>query len=168
MPLAQLSTVLWREREMLEVLLFKVETEQMVLATGRTRWLSRASHEVELILEQVRDTELLRAIEADQVCCEFGLAAGSSLADVADAVEEPWRSILIQHRDELMLLVSHIATMTDKNRDLLAAGDRATYTALLAIGAGADPLTRAGAAAGTYTPGGRAGTGRRRTMDGVG
>ena len=29
--------MLWRERELLEALLFKLEVEQLVLASGRTR-----------------------------------------------------------------------------------------------------------------------------------
>src|SRR5438045_4734995 len=39
MGLAELSSILWRERDMLELLLFKLEEEQLVLAAGRTRWL---------------------------------------------------------------------------------------------------------------------------------
>ena len=35
----KLSQILWRERELLDTLLFKLEEEQMVLASGRTRWL---------------------------------------------------------------------------------------------------------------------------------
>ena len=41
MALAELSNVLWRERELLEMLLFKLESEQLVLAAGRTHWLAR-------------------------------------------------------------------------------------------------------------------------------
>ena len=37
MGLAELSSILWRERDMLELLLFKLEEEQLVLAAGRTR-----------------------------------------------------------------------------------------------------------------------------------
>src|SRR5213080_171662 len=35
MGLAELSSILWRERDMLELLLFKLEEEQLVLAAGR-------------------------------------------------------------------------------------------------------------------------------------
>jgi len=40
--LSDLSSILWREREMLELLLFKLEEEQLILASGRSRWLTLA------------------------------------------------------------------------------------------------------------------------------
>ena len=58
----KLSQILWRERELLETLLFKLEEEQMVLAGGRTRWLARAAREVENVLDTIRETEILRAV----------------------------------------------------------------------------------------------------------
>ena len=58
MGLADLSSILWREREMLELLLFKLEEEQLVLAGNRTRWLAHATREVEMVLDQIRRTEV--------------------------------------------------------------------------------------------------------------
>ena len=48
MALADFCRILWRERELLELLLFKLEEEQLVLASGRGRWLAHATHEVEV------------------------------------------------------------------------------------------------------------------------
>ena len=62
----KLSLILWRERELLDTLLFKLEIEQLVLASGRTRWLTRAAREVEPVLETLRETEILRAVAADE------------------------------------------------------------------------------------------------------
>ena len=45
MGVHELSALLWRERELLEVLQFKLEVEQLLLTTGNTRWLNRASAE---------------------------------------------------------------------------------------------------------------------------
>ena len=36
-PVDKLSQILWRERELLDSLLFKLEMEQLVLGSGRTR-----------------------------------------------------------------------------------------------------------------------------------
>ena len=47
-PMEKLSQILWRERELLDSLLFKLEMEQLVLGSGRTRWLARAAKEVAL------------------------------------------------------------------------------------------------------------------------
>src|SRR4051794_6621516 len=38
--LTDLSSVLWRARELLELLLFKLEEEQLLLASNRSRWLA--------------------------------------------------------------------------------------------------------------------------------
>ena len=40
-----LSLILWRERELLETMLYKLEVEQLVLSSGRTRWLAHATRE---------------------------------------------------------------------------------------------------------------------------
>ena len=60
MALSELSDVLWTERRLLELLLFKLEEEQLVLTSGRTRWLAHATREVETVLDQIRDAELAK------------------------------------------------------------------------------------------------------------
>ena len=47
MSMEDLSSVLWRERDLLEMLAYKLEVEQRVLARGRTHWLAAAAREVE-------------------------------------------------------------------------------------------------------------------------
>ena len=47
MSLTDLASVLWRSRELLEMLLFKLEEEQLLLASNRSRWLSHATREVD-------------------------------------------------------------------------------------------------------------------------
>ena len=54
MGLNELSGVLWRERQLLELLLFKLEEEQLILTSGRTQWLGHATREVESVLDQIR------------------------------------------------------------------------------------------------------------------
>ena len=77
MPFSRLSDVLWRERHLLELLLFKLEEEQLILSAGRTRWLSRATREVENVLDEIRTAELGRALEADEAARAVGLDPGS-------------------------------------------------------------------------------------------
>ena len=79
MGLADLSSILWREREMLELLLFKLEEEQLVLASGRSRWLAHATREVEVVLEQIRSTEVIRATEVEAVGTALGLGPHPAL-----------------------------------------------------------------------------------------
>ena len=79
MALSELSDVLWTERRLLELLLFKLEEEQLVLTSGRTRWLAHATREVETVLDEIRDAELGRSVEADAVAIELGLEPGSTV-----------------------------------------------------------------------------------------
>jgi len=53
MGLSEVSSILWRERQLLELLLFKLEEEQLLLAAGRTRWLPHATREVDRVLAQL-------------------------------------------------------------------------------------------------------------------
>src|SRR5438270_5256883 len=63
MGLAEVSNILWQERQLMELLLFKLEEEQLVLASGRSRWLNHATREVEMVLEEIKRAEVARAVE---------------------------------------------------------------------------------------------------------
>ena len=60
MSLTDLSSVLWRSRELLELLLFKLEEEQLLLAANRSRWLAHATREVEVVLDRLIAEDRLR------------------------------------------------------------------------------------------------------------
>ncbi|MFZ5850253.1 MAG: flagellar export chaperone FlgN [Actinomycetota bacterium] len=144
MGLAEVSSILWRERELLELLLFKLEEEQLVLASGRTRWLAHAAREVETILEQVRRTELLRAVEVDAVAAELGLPPSPTLEELADATDEPWRTLLREHRATFLAATAEITALAEANRDLLTAGYRAARETLLSLSDGATTYSPTG------------------------
>ncbi len=131
MGVAEVSNVLWREREQLEVLLFKLDVEQLLMAAGRTRWLAHATREVEVVLEEVRRSELLRAVEVDAYAAEVGLAPSPSLHDMAVASPDPWRDLLIAHRDALVELTTAIGRVSASNREVLAVAQRAAHESLL-------------------------------------
>lgn len=130
----RLSQVLWRERELLETLAYKLDIERMVLATGRTRWLVNMTREIEDVLEDLRATEVLRATAADAAAEAAGMAPNPSLAALADACDEPWRAILLDHRETMINLAREIAEMSEDARGLITAGHRSARETLLAIG----------------------------------
>lgn len=133
MSMEDLSSVLWRERELLETLAYKLEVEQLVLAAGRTHWLAAAAREVEVVLEAIRDLEVLRAVEVDAVAEDLGLDPDPSLREIADASEEPWRSIWLDHRDAFTTVAAQITRLSESNRDLLTAGYQAAQATLLSL-----------------------------------
>ena len=128
-----LSLILWRERELLDTLLYKLEIEQLVLAGGKSRWLPSAAREVEMILDSIRETELLRAVAADEAASSIGLASNPSLRALAEAVEEPWRSILLDHREAFLGYTRDIAEIAATNRELLTAGQQAARDMFLGL-----------------------------------
>lgn len=133
MSMEDLSLVLWRERELLEMLLYKLEVEKLVLATHSTRWLAAAAREVEQVLETVRQTELLRAVAADSAAASLGLASNPSLRALAEAVGEPWRTILMDHHTAFVATTRDLVDVAATNRELLTAGQQAARDAFLGL-----------------------------------
>jgi hypothetical protein len=131
--LEQLSEVLWRERHLLELLLFKLEEEQLVLSSGRTRWLGHATREVEAVLDEIRTAELGRATEADAVARLLGLDPGAGLAELAAHAPSPWDDLLRTHRDAFASLTAEISALADGNRELLAVSHRAAQETLMSL-----------------------------------
>jgi hypothetical protein len=136
MGLREVSAILWRERHLLELLLFKLDEEQLVLAAGRTRWLPRATREVEMVLEEIRQTELERAVEVSRVAAELGLPAGASLRQLADSAPPPWQGMLVEHRQAFLSLTDEITALVQTNRELLVRGQKAVREVLASIGDG--------------------------------
>lgn len=134
----RLSLILWRERELLDTLLYRLETEQLLLASGRTRWLMTAAREVEAVLDTIRETEVLRAVAADEAAASLGLTTNPSLRSLADACDEPWASILHEHRDAFEQVTHEITALADANRDLITTAYRSARETLMSIGGGAD------------------------------
>jgi hypothetical protein len=132
--LHDVSNILWRERHLLELLLFKLEEEQLVLASGRSRWLSHATGEVEMVLQEIKETELARSVEIESLGRDLGLRSNASLRDLAEAVDEPWRSVLLDHRAAFLTVTEEIVDLAKNNRELLARGYQAAREVLGALG----------------------------------
>jgi len=144
MGVADLSSVLWREREMLELLLFKLEEEQLILASGRSRWLAHATHEVEVILERIRQTEILRAAEVAAVGVDCGAGPDVSLAELVDLLDEPWSELFGQHRAAFLELTAQVGDLAEANRGLLTAGERAIRETMLVVTGSTETYGRRG------------------------
>jgi hypothetical protein len=132
----KLSQILWRERELLETLLFKLEVEQLVLAAGRTRWLANSAREVASVLETIRETEVLRAVAAEEAAETIGLGSNPSLRALAEAADEPWHSLLLDHHEAFTMITHEIASLADANRELITTGYRSARETLMTLGEG--------------------------------
>ena len=134
MSLSEVSNILWRERQLLELLVFKLEEEQLVLASGRTRWLSHATREVETILAEIKRVELERAMALAGASAELGISDAPTLRELAAIAPAPWDGIFAEHRRALLTLAQEIEAITRSNRDMLQRGHQAAREALASLG----------------------------------
>jgi hypothetical protein len=148
----ELSNVLWRERQLLELLAYKLTTERLLLAANEARWLHLAAREVEQVLGAIQDTELVRAAVTEKVGQELGLGPNPSLRLLCERAPAPWGSILEDHRVAFLGLTEGIQADAQTNRDLLV---RAQQAAREAVAWFEEASATAGGTAGTYARTGR-------------
>ncbi|MFB7250938.1 flagellar export chaperone FlgN [Microbacterium sp. NPDC056234] len=123
----ELSMQLWRERELLEMLLFKLDEQQLLLAAGKARWIHLAAREIEQVLDRLRATGMARVVESDIVASEWGAAEGATLRElIALAPQETWRDLFEDHLRALTRLTGEIGQLRDANDQQLRAALRAT------------------------------------------
>jgi len=134
MSIPDLAAVLWRQRELLERLVYRLECEQLLMAAGRTRFLGLAIAEVEGLIEELAVVELQRAAVAQGVAREAGLDPAARLEEIAGSVSPPWTEVLIEHRNALLALTGELAALAEANRHLMAAGLKAVEQAMASLG----------------------------------
>ena len=130
MTLTEVSNILWRERQLLELLLFKLEEEQLLLASGRSRWLAHATREVETVLAEIKRVELTRAADVEALALSLGLPANASLRDLAENAPTPWNSVFDEHREAFLTATQEISSLAQDNRELLSRGYQAARQVL--------------------------------------
>ncbi|VXB81327.1 FlgN family protein [Arthrobacter sp. 9AX] len=127
MAIHELSALLWRERELLDLLTFKLEEEQLLLTAGKSRWLPHGTREVEQVLERLSKAGLARAVEVAAVAQQWGLPADSSLGELAAAApDEAWTGILSSHLTAMQRQTAAIQELRDSNEQFLRAAVRST------------------------------------------
>src|SRR3954467_10998404 len=101
-----LSSTLWRLREVLDQLLYRVFVTQLVLRSDEPKWLANASPELDGALQELRPIEGLRAVEIVAIADQLGRPADMALAQLARSAPSPWDTILLEHRDALRSLTA--------------------------------------------------------------
>ncbi|MEX5720728.1 flagellar protein FlgN [Geodermatophilus maliterrae] len=128
-----LSTLLWREQELLDLLLFKAEEKQYLILSGKTRWLARIAHEIEVVLDQLRTLEVERAAVTESLATRLGVGVDPSLRQLAEVAPAPWNDLLARHHEALLVLVTDLRSLSDANRELIEGGLSAIGNALLSV-----------------------------------
>ncbi|WP_232527898.1 flagellar protein FlgN [Microbacterium suaedae] len=136
MPAHDLSLQLWRERELLELMLFKLETLQTLLATGQNRWISHATVEVERVVDALSSVSLLRATMVASVGEEWGAGGNASLRElIENAPEDVWRDVFREHRDAMLRLATEIQGAKDVGEQRVRTALRVTQETIAGLGA---------------------------------
>jgi hypothetical protein len=147
----ELSRLLWRQRRLIETLLFKLEIERLLLATGKIRWLDAATVEVSTVLDHIRSEDLAReALPLALIRRELGLGPDATLTDIVGAAPEPWGEIYRDHQTALLSYLGEVETAAASNRELLHRGLRSTQAFLASLNTTppADGYSRTGATVG--------------------
>jgi hypothetical protein len=127
----ELAQRLSRERILLELLLFKLVSLRLLLASGEARFLSWASEEVERATEKVRKAELARAIAVNELAATTGVAESDlTLTALAANADEPWKSIFADQYQSFSRLAAEVQAELLSTRRLATAGSHAVTSML--------------------------------------
>ena len=114
--LRDVSNILWRERNLLELLAFKLDAERLLARAGRTRWLAHADHEVEMVLGELKAVELERGIQVQVLGEQLGLESDATLLSLAERAPDEWAGILADHRRALLQLARDVDRSARRSR----------------------------------------------------
>ena len=129
----RIAAVLERERELLEVLLFKLVETRLILESGDARFLARSTREVERARGHARDLDLVRAATVAHH------RPGATLRTLAGEASGPWPTILRDHHERLVAMVSEIEVTAHQNAVLAGADIHALAHAPVCVPAEACP-----------------------------
>lgn len=140
-----LSMHLLRERELLEMLLFKLDEQQMLLATGRNRWIRHAATEIERVLAAMPTVALSRDALVVAVADEWGSPEATTLRALIDAAPtDGWREVLTGHLSAMTALADEIEQMKQINEQRLRTAIRVTQETIAGLGVPSGAYTPAG------------------------
>ena len=130
----ELSRRLWLLREQLEQLVCALDIQQLVLTNNRLRWLPMVTEDVEQLVDEIRASEAERTMLSANIAVDLGLSEDATLADLVDAVGEPYQAVWRRHRLSLLSLRAEIDNISSTNRSVGLRGLAANREALTALG----------------------------------
>lgn len=141
----ELSMHLMREREMLELLLFKLDVQQMLLATGRTRWIPQTANEIERVIAAMPALSLTRDTLLVSVGVEWGVPEAATLRELIDAApSDAWREVMNGHLTAMIALADEIGELKKLNEQRLRTAVRVTQETIAGLGAATGEYDQSG------------------------
>lgn len=132
----ELTALLWRERELLDLLEFKLTTEQLLLTAGNSKFVQRSSDEIQAVSQRLRELSVARDVAVSNLAAEWGVPEESaSLRQIIEAApNDVWRDIFNGHLIALVESTERIKSLRDANELLLRAAARSTQETLAGLG----------------------------------
>jgi hypothetical protein len=120
--LEDLSHVLWHQRQLIVDLVYRLEVQKLVLASGMTRWVATAASDVEGALEDIAAMEAVRASLVEELSPLLGTPPDAGFRVLVEAAPSPWDLILTEHHTELLALAAEAETAAGESRELAHRG----------------------------------------------
>ncbi len=120
--LTELGHVLWHQRDLILRLIYRLEVQQLVLASGRTQWIAMATEDVEDAIAEVQRQEVARAALVEDLSGPLGTPPDASLRDLIETAPQPWDLVLAEHHTEFLRLANDAEEAARNNRDILQQG----------------------------------------------
>jgi len=117
--MAELADTLWYERRLLEYLLFKLVSANLVLISDDRRFVGPAIAEVDAVMAEIRRAEEQRSDVVADVAKEFAVAPSMvGMEFLVDNAPDALRAVFEDHQRVFMNLVNEIEHLTKENRRL--------------------------------------------------
>jgi len=132
--LGDLSRLLWEQRELIGLLEFRLEVQQLLTIAGRPERLPLAISDIEGVMERIRMSEDVRLGVVAECSVLLGLGVGASLRELTAATPDPWNFVLEDHQTALLQLVASTEELAATNRELAAKGVTESRRAFETVG----------------------------------
>jgi len=134
--LEALSELLWRKRQSLERLIFKLAVARIVLSIDNREWLAMASDDVAELVDETEELDRGRIELLERQAGDLDVAL--TLASLAVVVHSPWDDILREHDAELARLQMRVRAVALATEAGLAAFEEAPVVELGSTSLGPD------------------------------
>ena len=120
MNYSDLSNVLEYEVSLLDKLVYRLDAEYLLVEGNRHSYLISATAEVNEALGAIKEAELRRGVVSADICITLDLDPLTPLAKIAELAPEPWKTILMEQRSNLISATTTVAEIKERLSRLLA------------------------------------------------
>lgn len=117
-PCHELSALVWDLRQHLEVLVYRLEVQQLLLAASRTTHVARAIADVEETTEKIAKLEQALANSSAASARLHDIETPTTLEGLAEVCDREHGFSLQDHRTALVTLGSQVEELVRSNKDL--------------------------------------------------